>query len=164
MFRKYLERSNVLTEQFFLPARYPYYYWEIFKFCYNHPMRKTICFHAVWSEFDYLPVVRISRRQKFGVCSAPTTLHFPNGRCVGACVPSAGYCLPVPVWVQSITCLVPLFHSNDQLEDLTRMARTPDLAGRDFLITCPSTNYVRIEARARKFSVPLSNQNFQKGN
>jgi hypothetical protein len=66
MFKKYLERSNVLTEQLFLPARYPYC-WEIFKFCYNHPMRKIICLRAVWSEFDYLPVVRISRRQKFGV-------------------------------------------------------------------------------------------------
>jgi hypothetical protein len=51
----------------------------------------------------------------------------------------------------------------DQLEDVTRMARSPDLHGRDFFTTCPSANAVRIEARARKFSVPLSDQNFQGG-
>jgi hypothetical protein len=56
-----------------------------------------------------------------------------------------------------------LFPATDQLEDLTCIARTSDWGGRDFLTTCPSTNYVWLEAQARKFGVPPSDQNFQRG-
>jgi hypothetical protein len=51
----------------------------------------------------------------------------------------------------------------DHLEDKTRMARTPDVVASPLLTTCPSENSVQIEARASKFSVLLSDQNFQRG-